>query len=262
MIEATQPHVERARAIVEAEREIVAAELDAFETFLARLQEIQPESTARTSITDPVPEGDVSALSGMTIRSAHGGQTDELEAVRTAYRETVMDTPHYDREYGDTLAESLATEASEALAEHVTQGGTLRPPVHDALVEAARDARDDRRRFLSTLRRERESLEAAECELNEIEQETFSLQKDIPGASSEQLATIDGRLQALERRDAELARRRQERIHDRPGRYLSGVDGTSLVAYLYGETGTRCPVLADATECLETIRHHRQRCLR
>jgi len=155
-----------------------------------------------------------------------------------------------------------ATETSEALAEHVTQDGTLRPPVHDALVEAARDARDDRRRFLSTLRREQESLEAAERELNEIELEVFSLQKDIPGAPSERLATIDERLQTLERRGAELARRRQERIHDRPGRYLSGVDETSLVEYLYGEGETRCPVLADATECLETIRRHRQRCLR
>lgn len=260
MIEATQPHIERAKSTVEAEIDVVAAERDAFASFLSRLHDIQP--AARKSPAPDAPSRAAPTPSGIAIRSARDGQADELAAVRTAYRETVMDTPHYAREYGDTLAESLATEAGEALAEHVTQGGTLRPEIHDTLVEAAERARDDRRQFLSTLRREHDSLEAAESELNEIERAVFSLQREIPGASSEQLAALDDRLQAFERRGAELARRRQELIHNRQGRLLSGIDGSSLVEYLYGDMETRCPALADTADCLDTIRHHRQRCLR
>jgi hypothetical protein len=260
MIEATQPHVERAISTVEAEIDVVTTERDAFRAFLARLHDIRP-ATSTTTTASPGPEPSVP--SGTVIQAVQDDTaTDGLAAVRSAYRETVMDTPHYEREYGDTLAESLETETSTALAEHVTRGGRLRPTVRDAFVEAAEQASDDRRRFLSTLRRERDSLEAIASELNEIEREVFSLQRDISGASSEQLAAIDQRLQALERRGAELARQRQELIHNRQGPVLSGIDGTSLVEYLYGEMETRCPALADAADCLDVIRNHRQRCLR
>jgi hypothetical protein len=259
MIEATQPHVERAVSTVEAEIDVAATERDAFRSFLARLHDIRPA----TATTTTSPGREPSVPSGTVIQTVQDDtSTDGLAAVRRAYRETVMDTPHYEREYGDTLAESLATETSAALAEHVTRGGRLRPSVRNAFVGAAEQASDDRRRFLSTLRRERDSLETLASELNEIEREVFSLQQDIPGAASGQLAVIDQRLQALERRGAELARQRQELIHNRQGPLLSGIDGTSLVEYLYGEMETRCPALTDAADCLDVIRHHRQRCLR
>jgi len=260
MIEATQPHAERAISTVKAEREVVATERDAFRAFLARLHDIGPATPTTTTAS---PGRESSVPSGTVIQAVQtDSSTDSLAAVRSAYRETVMDTPHYEREYGDTLAESLATETSAALAEHVTRGGRLRPPVHDALVEAAKQASDDRRRFLSTLRRERDSLEAVAGELNEIERDVFSLQRDMSGASSKRLAAIDQRLQALERRGAELARQRQELIHNRQSPLLSGIDEASLVEYLYSEMEIRCPALADATDCLDLIRHHRQRCLR
>lgn len=256
MVQTKQPTIERARTVVGEEIELVSAELDAFEQFLSRLGDVQ---------VDDAPTGGASrgGHGTATLVVGDAGPADELAAIRSAYRETVMDVPHFEDEYDETLRENLAAETGDLLAYRVAEGGTLTPTVYGALREACEGCRDDREDFLGQLERERDSLREVEAELNDIETRVVELQGRLSEASeSTEFASVDAELQAIERRCTDLANRRQEVIHNRAARVLSGVDDASLVGYLYGELETVTPALTDVGSCLELVRHCRKRCLR
>lgn len=255
MVQTRQPTIDRALSRVEDEIDIVEAERDAFARFLARLEDA---SATAFDATGPTTGGGSTALTTGDAR-----QSAELRQIRQAYRETVMALPHYEREYGDTLRESLAEELGETLAGHLVDGQVLAPPVREALVAGVERARDDRGQFLGLLRRERASLETVASELNDIEARLVELEARVSAASeSGRLAAIDSTLAELERQCTDLATARQETIHGRTARQVSGVDGCSLVGYLYEDMETTTPALSDATSCLDSIRHQRRRCLR
>jgi hypothetical protein len=240
MITTTQPNVERARATVAEEVDIVAAERNAFQRLLARL--------SRLETTDGAVARTAGGAAGGSLLVRSTPAQDGTEAVRTAYRETVMAVPHYDREYGDSLPASLRTEFGDRLAEQVVDDGPLTPMLQQALLGAVREAVSDRSRFLDVLGTERRSLEESERELDAVESRTAELAE----ASTDSADRVD-ELDRLESRCATVSRRRQELIHDRSSRDMSGVGGGSLLAYLYDGTDTRFPVLADASSCLRTI---------
>lgn len=253
MVQTRQPTIERAITLVEAEIELLEDEADAFERFLGHLHDIGT-SGSNTAASGGPPVGMVGAK---TV------PTEGVREVRRAYRETVMATPHYEEEYGDTLRESVAEELGERLAGHIADGELLTPAIHEALIRASEEARDNRRYFLRHLHQERESLQDIEAELNDIERSVADLVECIRAAStSSQLASIDTELAALERQCVNVANRRQSTIHDRSVRTLSGVDGISLVRYLYAEMETVTPAISDVATLLGTIRCQREQCLR
>ena len=90
--------IDRALGIVEGELETIRTEREIFTRFLDRIQDISPDNRGLTGRS----QGDL-LISAPVIES----RSDGLTQVQSAYRETVMEVPHYDREYGDTLAESL-----------------------------------------------------------------------------------------------------------------------------------------------------------
>jgi hypothetical protein len=240
-------------ARTDEERDIVRTERDAFESFLDRLRDIQADGWNASETTH-----------GHTaLTTVDKAPQTGFQEIRRAYRETVMGVAHYDREYGDTLRESLAAEVGEPLARRVADGQILMPAVHDALVEATRQTRDDRDEFLARLRRERESLRTIADELNDTEARVVELADRIDATDkSADLSRIDGTLRLLERRCTDLVSRRQQRVHNRGNRDLSGFASGSLSQYLYGDMETVTPAIADAGSCLETIRYERARCLR
>lgn len=253
MVRTRQPTIERARTAVEGEIELVSTEREAFEGFLDRLRDVATTGTETVSRSG----------GPTTLVATRSAPSEGLEAVRTAYRETVMAVPHYDEEYGDTLAESMAAEFGTVLAGHVADGEVLTPVLSDALVEASERARNNRTDFLRHLRQERESLRDIETDLNGIEARVDELEPQISSAStSAQLADIDDTLDELERRCTDLANRRQRTIHDRSTREISGVDDRSLLRYLYADMETITPALVDIAACLDAIRYQRERCLR
>jgi len=171
---------------------------------------------------------------------------------------------HYDREYGDTLRESMAAELGETLAGHVVGGQVLTPRFYDTLCTASERARDNRKDFLRYLNQERESLGEIDEELNGIESRLTELATRVDESpKSVHLSQIDKTLAGLERRCTDLANRRQATIHGRSVGTISGVDGASLLRYLYADqVETVTPALSDVAACLETIRYQRKRCLR
>lgn len=255
MVRTRQPTIDSALTCVGEEIDLVGTEREAFGRFLARLRDAQPtgfDAASRATGGGPT-----------ALTAGEAGTTTELREIRRAYRETVMAVPHYEREYGDTLRESLSEELGETLAGHVVDGQVLPPPIREALVAAVERARRNRGDFLGLLRRERESLETVAEGLNDVESRLVELDPRIATApDSDQLAAIDSTLAALEQQCTDLATTRQETIHGRTVRRVSGIDGCSLVGYLYADMGTTTPALADVASCLDAIRHQRRRCLR
>lgn len=246
--------IESALVTVTDEIEKVTAEKCAFEEFRARLEQI--ESTRKgTSATgdDAVP-----ALAVNTPSTA-----DTLQQVRNAYAETVMDVPHYESDYADTLTESLAAEFGRDLAESVVTDSQVTPLLQQTLDTASRQARRERIRFLRILEDERESLRRTGDRLDTYAQKAKQLEARIETASrTATLADVDDELRTLHGRCERLLVERQEKIQGRPLKRLSSVDEESLSHYLYGNQENTCPALAELTHFLQGIRDLCVQCLK
>ncbi|MFC6988329.1 hypothetical protein ACFQJD_05685 [Haloplanus sp. GCM10025708] len=147
-----------ARRVVERERRECGDEREAFRAFRRRVGELTP---TRVPATRRAPR----------LRHTDGS----LDSVREAYEETVMSVPHYDREYGDGYAQSLATEFGNDVAAAVFGSQTLTAELQDALTAAARSAATDRAEFLDLLDREAESVAVADAELDELRDDLVAL---------------------------------------------------------------------------------------
>lgn len=238
---------------IDEELNLTRTERDAFERFLDRLRDLQADRWNTPEM----------GCSNATLATVESSPSTKFREIRRAYRETVMEVPHYDQEYGDTLRESLTAEFGGTLAGHVVDGQIFTPTIHDSLVKATKQTKDDRDEFLSRLRRERESLATIADELNDVEARIVELDKQIDGAdTSTDLSQIDETLQRLEERCTSLVTHRQKRIQNRGNRTFSGFDSASLSQYLYGDMGTVTPAIADIVSCVDTIRDERTRCLR
>jgi len=254
-----QPHIERALEVVEAETELLRRERNAFERFLRRVEKVQVGAAAGSG---GQPAGGSEAGPGRATLVT-GDAPDGLREVRTGYRETVMAVPHYDREYGESLAEHAVAELGETVAAQLVSGAAPAPVVKRAVVGAAGEARDSRRELVAVLERERDSLQGVSDGLGTVERRVYELGKEVSTATgSRELAAIDADLEAAEKRCRDLLNRRQELLHGRSTAAVSGVEVDSLVRYLYADLETYCPALTDIAACLESIQSHRTRCLR
>jgi hypothetical protein len=248
---------------VDREIECVSDERAAFDRFRARLTDIEPVEPSRASSADV----GISATAVSVQRNP--ASTAPLRAVRTAYRETVMAVPHFDREYGETLETNIATEFGAEVASQVVGGRQLTPPLYRALLRGSETASDEREQFCRTLERERESvatvrqrLADVDRRLDDIDQRLDELDGERGDAAAETRNRLDARLDDLEAVCADVAADRQDLLHCRPEVRLSGVTGTSLNTYLYGEFDASCPALAAITARLDRVLESRIRCLR
>jgi DNA-binding transcriptional MerR regulator len=252
----TQPRIERALEILDSETTLATDERAAFRRFRARLATIDPVAPA-------TPSSVGSGGGTMTLGGGDPAPSEGIRAVRTAYRETVMATPHFEREYDESLRENVAAELGAEVAAQVADGARLTPVLYEALEQGSEQATLERTEFLRVLERERESLREIRDALDDCESEAHALSEAVTDAAdSAELGRIDDRLAALERECADLAERRQACLHGRTVGSFSGVDADSLVDFLYEECETTCPGLAAITDCLSSIRAIRQRCLR
>lgn len=257
MFETSHPRIEHALEIVDREITYATVEKRAFRQFCKRVQRIDPSVPTRQTAAV--------GMGGDTMALAGGEQSTgtTLHTVRTAYRETVMAVPHFDAEYDETLSQNVDGEFGADLAAQVVDGTHLTPTLQEALIAAGQRGIEERTRFLEALRTERDSLRDVQATLDDYEQRAQRLREKVGQASdSGELASLDDQLQTLEAEAEALATSRQQFIHTRTAGALAGVDETSLVRFLYDECDVAFPALAEITACLETIRRHRQRCLR
>jgi hypothetical protein len=268
MTETPHDRVVDAVGTVDREIEYIADERAAFDRFRARLSKVDPwtPATADGNATDAVTAGTGPTVAGSapTLAAAQSEPRagTGLRTVRTAYRETVMAVPHFEAEYDDTLRANLAAECGADVAAQVVDGTRLTPPLYRALAAAADRAVDERSRFRRSLERERDSLTTVSDDLAACERRLDEIAAELDGADVGSLGDLDERLADAEATCADLADERQRLVHGRPAVPLSGVEGVSLINFLYGDRERRCPALAAVADCLERVRELRTRCLR
>lgn len=238
---APRTNVRAALAALRREREAIAAEQDALSAFATRIEELPAAGPA------PTVEG-----GGVGVVSATKSQPRGMAKVREAYRETLMDVEHYDRDYGESLPENLANELGDGVAGAVLANDGLSPQIKRALLQSAEEGHTRRDRYLETLDRERERLDEAGDSL------------ETAAACCE---AADG--DRLRRRSFEELQDRYERLDDgretltatlqqRQTQLQEGVtfgwqrcDSESVYRYLYRNIDATYPVLADGTRVLQ-----------
>lgn len=228
--------IEDALEVVTNEQQIIAAELDAFEEFCSAVESTTPRSPT-----------------GVTAATRHRrSAADGFASLRSAYRETVMATPHYDEEYGESLAQNVECEFGTDVAAMLTSNSPFGDHHKQVLTCKTRELIEDRKRLCSALATERESLERFRDPVRSVLDAVESFERVDPVVESPSLS--DGyrkRMDTIERRCHTLVEKRQsEIVGDRRALSLP-ISGPDLPSYLYAELPVTYPVVAPLTTVLE-----------
>ncbi|QKY19152.1 hypothetical protein B4589_001700 [Halolamina sp. CBA1230] len=237
---APRANVRAAREAIRAEYEAITAEQDALSAFASRVKQLSAAGPTSTV------EG-----GGVGVVGATKGGSGGMAQVREAYRETVMDVDHYERDYGESLPVSLAKEFGDGVAGAVLANDTLSPQVKRAVIASVDEGHTRRERYLDTLDTEAERL----AEAGEVLESAASRSEAVDGdrlrrRSFEELQERYERLDA-ERDSLEATlERRQEQIQEGVTFGWQRRDSESVYRYLYRDVDATYPVLADGTRVL------------
>lgn len=252
----TDSYVEKARAVLREERQMTEAEERAFTAFRDSVADVDVDvdvsSAGATGTTG------AAALTPVGAEAAQATAPRAIEQIRTAYRRTVMATDHYAEEYGDSLAESLASEFGRDIALALTTDAVFSPQLRESLVRSARESREKRTQFREVLKAERESIERAADRLSDVESaESERFETDVSEWDTD--ALFDGRDEVLDLlgRCESIATARQEEIHDHRATRARRCTGTEFMPYLYRSLSVTYPVLADVAAVVERLRSRR-----
>mgnify|MGYP000716515380 FL=1 len=234
--------IDAALDAVASERASVRTEYEAFATFDSRVAELSTVTvpSGPPLVADPRPSG------------------QSLERVRTAYAETVMSVPHYEAEYGDTVAESLAAEFGDDLAAALLTGTALTPELRDAVRAAVSAARREREAFLDVLGRETDSLATMADDIDALRADLDALDdRPLSARNFDELHDVWSTVRELEARLDGIGLRRQETIRSHRSD-LPGVP-TDLCEYLYDDLSSSYPVLATLADLGDELNGARRR---
>jgi hypothetical protein len=154
--EAVCDPIHRALRAARAERRRTADECGAFRAFRDRVTELTAASATET------------ASARQSVLATDPASGVAVEAVRTAYEETVMAVPHYDDEYGDDFPESFAAEFGGDVAAAFAGAQTVTAPLRAAVVAGTTAALGERETFLDLLDREIDSLSTVQDGAEEV----------------------------------------------------------------------------------------------
>ncbi|WP_256402231.1 DUF7260 family protein [Halorubrum salinum] len=252
-------YVRDATEACRSERSRVLAERDAFESFADRVSSLEPAPAESTTTAFDGP------VAGMhTVDSARGDVT--LRRVLAAYRDTVMSLPHYEREYDETLPESLAAELGPDTATALASDRTLSTGAQSALVRRSRQAADARSALADAIGTELDELGVAESDLTGVDRRRRRLVEHLDGIDRDPTdAAIDvwQRLDDLERECDTLAVDRQATLDDpplRPDAAIGAEGDRAFYEYLYGPIeGPNHPVLSQIADLGDRIRSDKDR---
>ena len=240
--------VRRARSAVSFERERLLDEYEAFIAFADRVAKIP---------VAPRPDGG-RPMSGPLVSNAQ--EDSGLGEVRDAYRDTVMDVPHFETDYDESLQEHMATELSPELASAVTEGSQFTPAIRTPLVASAKSAAHDRRVLADQLDDELADLEDAEERFTDLSQR-FEVTdgEGLVDRTFPDLQARWGRLNGLQDECSAMLARRQAQLRDRtPSSGTRLQSPTAVSNYLYGDLDVDFPVLSAGTRLLERIEEEKR----
>ena len=215
-----------ATRLINQERTEVETERDGFKEFRERIISLDPVTTPSNKQT-----------TGRTLPTT----SDQFDCVRSAYRETVMSTPHHEKTYTCQLVEDLAEEFGPEVAAGIRQSSSTQfTPVYKNILEAkTRNSINARNEFLDTLAEEAESVEDSRsgiCQaINTLDRTV------IPEWHCESFS------EQLDR----IGKQRQQTLQTRGS--VSHLDEFTLCTYLYNDQPWRYPVLTGLARLRETV---------
>lgn len=226
-----------ARRALRRERHILQTEVDAFGRFCRRVQAVDAEST------DSLP-GRSAAMATLASRTEHADSTASA-AIREAYAETVMDTPHYAAEYADTYWESIASEFGAELAMALRQATRVTSFLKTQLLAAARESKTSRKQLLADLDDEAAALDDAERALCAISEDLVAIRsRPFYACPARELRRLLADLDALEADCQDLAVRRQVGDLEPTTVHVPSADARPLNEYLYQSLASSHPLLS------------------
>jgi hypothetical protein len=148
---------------VQREKTELSAEIDAFEQFAERLDRIEPAPIQ----CEPM---------GLDLANS---EQKPIRRVQEAYRETILSTPHFQREYDESFLVNLRAELGRGLASalHPEHPAPLTPVLKQTLANAVDQCITTRRTLLETLQRELTSLRCSRDDLSEFFDSLDSVQQ-------------------------------------------------------------------------------------
>lgn len=161
--------IEKAETCCSEERRRLIDEQNAFSEFCRRIRSTTP--TAGENISNYSEYGVVGART-----TRFNTQSQGLDKIEQAYRETVMSVPHFDDDYGDSFMENIEAELGSQITT-VLDGGnhTLTAQLQQSLVLQTKQAIERRRNLVSMLDAELSELKDAKIRLKHLEKQREQL---------------------------------------------------------------------------------------
>lgn len=257
-----ETYIDRARTRVQAERDAVDAKRDAYDVFVRRVIDLQPDPT-------PSPTAGLTTTGGTQL-AVDAPTDDQCGTVRAAFAETIRPHSVADLDGSEPLLETIREEFADTIAVALapTTEASFTPDLKGMVVAEARSRRSEATALRKTLDREDAHLEEAGRAVEGItawiadadETPLTDLGFDALARRHDTLATHRDRCE-------ELARRRQEFLQRATNDGIDvGVRHRSLVPYLYRDFPVDHPVLVTVAtledtcaDCQRAVRAHLSR---
>jgi hypothetical protein len=236
-------NIKQAQARVRAEEAVTNDKLDAYETFIRRVQGLETDQTS-TSVAG------VTAAGGTTHFSADTYSVDGCRTVRTAFTETIY--PHIiaDSDETESILETISEELTDAIAVALapTTEVSFTTDIKQIVLAEAQSRRSETAVLQQALAREKTHLTAVTVVVDDI------------------IAWIDDVNETPFHRDCceDVAHDRQAFLQETTNDCIdAGIRHRSLIPYLYQDFPVDHPVLATITtlnqlcrSCQRTVRDH------
>jgi len=253
-------YIEQAQSRVRAEQEAIGEKIDAYETFIRRVTELETEQT-------PSSAAGLTTAGGVTHIATDASGPDRCRRVRTAFGETIRPHSVADTDKPESLLDTIREEFTGAIAVALTPttDASFTPELKHMVVTEARFRQAEAAALQKALGREDTHLDEAADTVDDIiawiidanDTPLTDLGFDALQQRHETLATHRNCCE-------EMARDRQAFLKKTTNNGLdAGVRHRSLIPYLYQEFPVDHPALAtiaklDETcrDCQRTVRDH------
>jgi hypothetical protein len=235
-LDVVYPRIREALSTVEAEKAISDREITAFKSFVRRVRDL-----------DATVQAGSSGTGGVMVSATYRGF--DPDAIRAAYRDTVLSMPHYEQEYAEPLLEHVENELGPAVGVIIESASPIPPVQRNLVLSAVEDSISRREQFSQLLSNESDSLSEVETRLSDIERHFHQLDSETPAGCRTLKHDLESLLESCE----DLAADRQEDIHRRSSPRIAGIGERSLVAYLYGVREHKFPALVEIADVAAQI---------
>jgi len=252
-------HLAAARDLARAERESVRGKLDAYDQFVARVQDLPLESSHPGQRAPALPAG--GAQSSGSAASTETG----CASVRAAFRDTIRPYSVEDIDDDEPLLETIRSELSDSIAVALapTTDAGFTSSLRDAIVAAVESRRVEAHVMQAGLDAELDELAAASETLEPILTWLYDADETpLTDLGFDQLRARHAKLAAHRERCAQLLADRQAFLH-RSTKHAgqAGMQHRTLVRYLYADLPVVFPALAAGVR-VETLCADAQRTVR